>query len=44
MKQEKWLNMRRKLKVIYLDKNKGSSRSINVINYLINKKKLMIYT
>ena len=26
--------------MIYLDKNTGSSRSINVINYLINKKKL----
>ena len=30
----------KKIKVVYLDKTIGSSRSINLINYLINKKKL----
>ena len=30
----------KKIKVVYLDKTLGSSRSINLINYLINKKKL----
>ena len=30
----------KKIKVIYLDKTIKSSRSINIINYLINKKKL----
>jgi|TARA_B100001063_G_C16733702_1_gene540768 nicotinate-nucleotide adenylyltransferase len=30
----------RKIEVVYLDKKIGSSKSINIINYLINKKKL----
>ena len=30
----------KKIKVVYLDKITGSSRTINLINYLINKKKL----
>ncbi len=37
---KKIVKYEKNIKVIYLDKNTGSSRSINVINYLINKKKL----
>ena len=36
---KKIVKYEKNIKVIYLDKNTGSSRSINVINYLINKKK-----
>ncbi len=32
----------KKIKIVYLDKTVKSSRSINIINYLINKKKLKI--
>ena len=40
LKAKKLSNNIKKIKVIYLDKTVHSSRSINIINYLINKKKL----
>jgi len=40
IRAKKIAKITKKIKVIYLEKIIGSSRSINVINYLINKKKL----
>ena len=40
VKAKKITHRIKKIKVVYLDKIIGSSRSINLINYLINKKKL----
>merc|ERR1711991_1285397 len=39
-KAKKLLKNNRKIQVIHLDKTIRSTRSINIINYLINKKKL----
>ena len=39
-KAKKLTKNTKKIKVLYLEKNIRSSRSINTINYLINKKKL----
>ena len=39
-KAKKLIKSSKKIKIMYLDKILGSSRSIDAINYLINKKKL----
>jgi phosphopantetheine adenylyltransferase len=42
-KAKKIVKQEKKIKVISLDKIVGSSRSINIINYLINEKKTHKY-